>query len=230
MADRHRVGIIGARGHAGAELIRILNDHPYVEVDFAGSRELAGEPVPSIEGLRFENLGPDEVASRHLDAVFMALPDGIGSPWVEEVPSQTVVVDISAGDFQRRGSCGRHRLRIGERHFGGDRRSGSRDQERQERGGETAWKPRHGVTSLTGCASGPTLRHCAVTRSTLTDDMVRIKAQTAANRPILQAQTASLPPQPRTPPALPGIGPRHLAPSLGLDVDCGDFERSPWTT
>ena len=96
MADDYQVGVVGARGHAGAELMRILNDHPYVEVDFAGSRELAGEPVPSIEGLRFENLGPEDVASRRLDAVFMALPDGIGGPWAEQISPDTVIVDISA--------------------------------------------------------------------------------------------------------------------------------------
>ena len=96
MPDTSRVGVIGARGHAGAELMRILNDHPYVEVVFAGSRELAGQAVPSIEGLSFENLGPGEVAGRDLDALFMALPDGIGGPWVEATSEDTVIVDISA--------------------------------------------------------------------------------------------------------------------------------------
>jgi N-acetyl-gamma-glutamyl-phosphate reductase len=96
MTDNYRVGVIGARGHAGAELLRILDHHPYLTVDFAGSRELAGEPVPSTEGLTYENLGPNEVAQRDLDAVFMALPDGIAGPWVEEISQDTVIVDISA--------------------------------------------------------------------------------------------------------------------------------------
>lgn len=96
MADTYRIGVIGARGHAGAELMRILHDHPYVVVELAGSRELAGEPVPAIEGLRYENLGPNEVAQRSLDAVFMALPDGIAGPWVDEISPDTVIVDISA--------------------------------------------------------------------------------------------------------------------------------------
>ncbi len=96
MSDRYRVGVIGARGHAGAELMRILGAHPYVEVDFAGSRELAGQPVPAIDGLSFESLAPDEVAQRDLDAILMALPDGIGGPWVEVTSPDTVVVDISA--------------------------------------------------------------------------------------------------------------------------------------
>jgi N-acetyl-gamma-glutamyl-phosphate reductase len=76
--------------------MRILGNHPYVQVDFAGSRELAGQPVPSIDGLTYENLGPDEVTQRQLDAVLMALPDGIGGPWVAEISPDTVIVDISA--------------------------------------------------------------------------------------------------------------------------------------
>lgn len=96
MSDTFRVGVVGARGHTGAELLRILDAHPYLEIDFAGSRELAGEPVPSVDGLIFENLAPEDVASRDLDAVFLALPDGIGGPWVEAIDSDTVIVDISA--------------------------------------------------------------------------------------------------------------------------------------
>lgn len=96
MTDTHRIGVIGARGHTGAELMRILDAHPYVEVALAGSRELAGEPVPSVEGLTYENLGPDDVSKRDLDGLFMALPDGIGGPWLEAVSDDTAIVDISA--------------------------------------------------------------------------------------------------------------------------------------
>lgn len=96
MTETYTVGVVGARGHTGGELMRILDDHPYVEVAFAGSRELAGEPVPGVDRLTFENIGPDEVAQRDLHAVFLALPDGIGAPWVEEISEDTVIVDISA--------------------------------------------------------------------------------------------------------------------------------------
>jgi len=96
MTETFTVGVVGARGHTGAELMRILDDHPYVEVAFAGSRELAGAPVPGVDRLTFENIGPEEVAQRDLHAVFLALPDGIGAPWVEEISEDTVIVDISA--------------------------------------------------------------------------------------------------------------------------------------
>jgi len=96
MPDTYRVGVIGARGHAGSELLRILDRHPHVEVVLAGSRELAGQPVPEIAGLLFESLDPEELSGRDLDALFLALPDGVGGPWSEVVPDDTVIVDISA--------------------------------------------------------------------------------------------------------------------------------------
>lgn len=96
MTDRYRVGVIGARGHTGAELMRILGRHPHVEVALAGSRELAGRPVPSIDGLSYESTGPEEAAKRDLAALFLALPDGVGGAWTEAMPDETVIVDISA--------------------------------------------------------------------------------------------------------------------------------------
>lgn len=96
MPEVFEVGVIGARGHTGAELMRILAGHPDLEVALAGSRELAGQPVPGVDGLVFEALGPDEVPQRDLDAIFLALPDGIGGPWVDALDPDTVIVDISA--------------------------------------------------------------------------------------------------------------------------------------
>lgn len=96
MADSYEVGVIGARGHTGAELTRILGNHPQIDVVMAGSRELAGQPVPSIEGLEYETIGPDEIANRDLHAVFLALPDGVGGAWTEAVSNDAVIVDISA--------------------------------------------------------------------------------------------------------------------------------------
>lgn len=96
MPERFQVGVIGARGHTGAELMRILGDHPYVKVDFAGSRELEGQPVPAIEGLSYESLGPEGVAARELDAIFLALPDSVSAPWARAMSPDTVIVDISA--------------------------------------------------------------------------------------------------------------------------------------
>lgn len=96
MSEVKRIGVVGARGHTGSELLTILDRHPNVEVIHAGSRELAGRPVPEIDGLTFENLNPGELAELSLDAVFLALPNGVSGPFVEVISPETVIVDISA--------------------------------------------------------------------------------------------------------------------------------------
>ena len=96
MADRYEVGVVGARGYTGSELLRLLDRHPNVSVTYAGSRGKAGRKVPEVEGLVFESPDPIQVAERGLDAVFLALPNGVGGPYEEAISAETVVVDISA--------------------------------------------------------------------------------------------------------------------------------------
>jgi N-acetyl-gamma-glutamyl-phosphate reductase len=98
------VGIAGARGHTGAELIRLFARHPALELAFVSSRELDGERVADhvdeFDGdLRYEALGPEAVAVRSVDALVLALPNGKSADYVkligENQPS-TVIVDLSA--------------------------------------------------------------------------------------------------------------------------------------
>jgi N-acetyl-gamma-glutamyl-phosphate reductase len=98
------VGIVGARGHTGAELIRLITRHPSMELAFVSSRELDGarvsDHVDAFAGeLRYENLGAEAVAVRGADAVILALPNGKSTEYVrllgENEPS-TVIVDLSA--------------------------------------------------------------------------------------------------------------------------------------
>ncbi|HEU4915219.1 MAG TPA: N-acetyl-gamma-glutamyl-phosphate reductase [Acidimicrobiia bacterium] len=96
MDDRHAVGVVGARGHTGAELVRLIGAHPSLDLVFAGSREMAGEEVPGQDGLRFESMEPDLLAGREADVVVLALPDGAGDAYLAVVGPGTVVVDISA--------------------------------------------------------------------------------------------------------------------------------------
>ena len=98
------VGIVGARGYTGAELIRLLAVHPAIELAFVSSRELAGQRVaehnPAYSGtLCYENLDAEAVAAKGVDAVVLALPNGLAAPFVaaiDAVRPQTVIVDLSA--------------------------------------------------------------------------------------------------------------------------------------
>jgi len=103
-SKRFTLGIIGARGHTGAELIRLIAGHPDIELVFVSSRELDGQRVAdhsdAYQGeLRYENLDPAAVAGRGADAVILALPNGKAQPYVEALDAtapQTIIVDLSA--------------------------------------------------------------------------------------------------------------------------------------
>lgn len=100
-----RVGLLGARGYVGVELLRLVLRHPELEIAFLGSRQLAGQPLASVlpeaEGspLAFEDLGPEAVAEREVDAIFLALPNGLSAPYVaalDAVRPGVALVDLSA--------------------------------------------------------------------------------------------------------------------------------------
>ncbi|KAJ3199631.1 hypothetical protein HDU82_000280 [Entophlyctis luteolus] len=100
-----RVGIIGARGYTGQELIKLINSHPSLELSHVSSRELAGKPVAEYtrSTVTYSNLSPKDLpAQSDVDAWVLALPNKICKPFVdalEDAKSNAVVVDLSA-DFR----------------------------------------------------------------------------------------------------------------------------------
>jgi N-acetyl-gamma-glutamyl-phosphate reductase len=96
MSEQYTIAVVGARGHTGAELVRLIRDHPDLELILAGSRELAGEPVPGLTDVLYESIGAEDLAGRDLDVLVLALPDGAGHTYVDVIDEQTVIVDISA--------------------------------------------------------------------------------------------------------------------------------------
>jgi N-acetyl-gamma-glutamyl-phosphate reductase len=101
---RKTVGIVGARGHTGSELIRLIARHPSLELSFVSSRELAGQKVSDhasefVGDLRYENLDHEAVGAKGSDAVILALPNGKAAPLVAEIDRQnpqSIIVDLSA--------------------------------------------------------------------------------------------------------------------------------------
>jgi len=104
MTEPYLVGLVGARGHTGRELIRLIAGHPELMLAYAVSREFAGRKVSEIapedkDECIFEALDPMEVARRRADAVILALPDGAGAPFVEAIEKaapEKIIVDLSA--------------------------------------------------------------------------------------------------------------------------------------
>jgi N-acetyl-gamma-glutamyl-phosphate reductase len=103
-----KVGIIGASGYTGQELVRILASHPKVEITAATSERFAGSAIdeifPALKGvidLRLSKLSTKRVV-READLIFTALPHGQSMDVVAEcVKGGKRVIDLSA-DFRLR--------------------------------------------------------------------------------------------------------------------------------
>jgi N-acetyl-gamma-glutamyl-phosphate reductase len=107
-----KVGVYGASGYTGQELLKHLLFHPAVAVVAITSRRYAGVPLadvyPSFQGLTnlsFMNASPDEVA-RLADVVFLALPHGVSMTVAPAfLAAGKKVIDLSA-DFRLRDAGG----------------------------------------------------------------------------------------------------------------------------
>lgn len=101
-----RVGIVGATGYAGAELVRILSGHPGVKITVLTSRKYKGERFdgiyPSMMGsvdLVCEEYDADHICER-ADLIFTALPHKLPMEFIPELISRgKKVIDLSA-DFR----------------------------------------------------------------------------------------------------------------------------------
>jgi N-acetyl-gamma-glutamyl-phosphate/LysW-gamma-L-alpha-aminoadipyl-6-phosphate reductase len=101
-----KVGVIGASGYVGGELLRLLVVHPDVELSVLTSRQNAGEYVhrvhPSLKGfidLTFSPMELDKIVNQ-CDLVFVSVPHGNALNIVKDLYSTDIkIVDLSA-DFR----------------------------------------------------------------------------------------------------------------------------------
>ena len=101
-----KVGILGASGYTGLELIRILLNHPHVKISVVTSEKYSGNKIsdvfPFFKGhldLKYESLSPEEVLKK-CDFVFSALPHKASMSAVPPLlKAGKKVVDLSA-DFR----------------------------------------------------------------------------------------------------------------------------------
>ena len=103
-----KVGILGAAGYTGGELIRLLLNHPETEIVFANSESNAGNPVSDVhEGLigdtdlRFT----DQMPFEDIDVVFFCFGHGKSEQFLKEhtIPAKVKIIDL-AQDFRIKGN------------------------------------------------------------------------------------------------------------------------------
>ena len=98
------VGIVGGSGYTGGELIRILSNHPEVEITSITSRKYEGESVEKVHphirdtGLVFESKNPEDFEE---DIIFTATPHGASMQIVPDIIKKTnaKIIDLS-GDYR----------------------------------------------------------------------------------------------------------------------------------
>ena len=101
-----KVGIIGATGYAGNELVRILVNHPEVEIKWLGSKSYDGEKYSDIYRNTFEIIDGIctaktlEEISEDVDVIFTATPQGyLAGLLTDKVLENAKIIDLSA-DFR----------------------------------------------------------------------------------------------------------------------------------
>lgn len=101
-----KIGIIGASGYTGADLIRLAAAHPAVEIACLTANTHAGKPLaavfPHLAGLDAPDLIRAEDADwSSLDVAFCGLPHGTAQDVIKDLPDNLAIIDMSA-DFRLR--------------------------------------------------------------------------------------------------------------------------------
>lgn len=99
-----RIGILGAAGYTGGELIRLLLNHPEAEIVFANSESNAGNPVCDVhEGLIGDTdlKFSAEMPFDKVDVVFFCFGHGKSEAFLKEhtIPANVKIIDL-AQDFR----------------------------------------------------------------------------------------------------------------------------------
>jgi N-acetyl-gamma-glutamyl-phosphate reductase len=96
-----RIGLLGASGYSGGELLRYLERHPDFELDYVAAGSNAGAPITSVhpqlrylEGRSFEETSI--ARANQVDLLFVALPHGESAAIVSELDSEVRIVDLGA--------------------------------------------------------------------------------------------------------------------------------------
>lgn len=103
--SKYKIGIVGATGYTGSELVRLLSQHPDVTLELVTSESQAGNKLTSIHPhltdiVDIELHSVKEVGNYKLDLVFLALPHTVSMNFVKEHGlDEFITIDLS-GDFR----------------------------------------------------------------------------------------------------------------------------------
>lgn len=98
--------MIGARGYTGQNLIKLIDNHPYLDISYVSSRELEGQKLQGYnkDNIVYSNLQIEDIKrleeNNEVDVWVMALPNGVCKPFVDTIDlvqnPNSKIVDLSA--------------------------------------------------------------------------------------------------------------------------------------
>ena len=102
----HKIAILGASGYTGAELVRLIANHPTMEIVAQSGQRKAGlaysAVFPHLRHLDLPDLVKiDQIDFSSIDLAFCALPHATSQAVIRELPVDLKIVDLSA-DFRLR--------------------------------------------------------------------------------------------------------------------------------
>ena len=103
-----KIGVVGASGYAGGELLRLLAFHPHFEVTAITAHSNAGESITSIHP-QLRSYGNQKFIAFSAEAftdcqlIFLALPHGESAKIISQLPAQAKIVDLGADSKARSG-------------------------------------------------------------------------------------------------------------------------------
>ncbi|WP_299736263.1 N-acetyl-gamma-glutamyl-phosphate reductase [uncultured Roseobacter sp.] len=102
----YSIAILGASGYTGAELIRLIADHPHMKITALGAFSKAGQTIaqvfPHLRHLSLPRLLQiEEIDFANIDLCFCALPHKTSQQVIANLPADLRIIDLSA-DFRLR--------------------------------------------------------------------------------------------------------------------------------
>ena len=104
MKNKIKVAVLGSTGYVGMELVKILSNHSYVDINFLGSETIHGSYLNNIDDTKEFNQLPllrpnDSFNPEDSDFVFLALPHAVSNKYVKKYFNKIKIIDLSA-DFR----------------------------------------------------------------------------------------------------------------------------------
>ncbi len=104
MKNKIKVAVLGSTGYVGMELVKILSNHSYVDINFLGSETIHGSYLNNINSIKEYNELPllkpnNSFLAEDSDYVFLALPHSVSNKYVKKYFNKINIIDLSA-DFR----------------------------------------------------------------------------------------------------------------------------------